>query len=135
MRVFARLVGDSDRNLGNVLIDAEWKAWMIDFTRAFRRNTTVLAADLTRCDRALLQRLRTLTAEQVAATKPYVGPREIAAMMARRDQTVAIFDKLIAERGEHRCCTDRLGRATALVSAAPAHFLSNLSGPRREDGG
>ena len=36
MRVFAALVGDSDRNLGNVLITNDWKLWMIDFTRAFR---------------------------------------------------------------------------------------------------
>ena len=102
MRVFAQLVADTDRNLGNLLIDAEWKVWMIDFTRAFRRTKTVLApADLTKCDRELLQKLRTLTAEQVAtATKPYVGPPEIAALMARRDQIVGIFDRLIAEKGE-----------------------------------
>jgi hypothetical protein len=102
MRVFAQLVADTDRNLGNLLIDAEWKVWMIDFTRAFRRSKTVLApADLTKCDRELLQKLRTLTAEQVAtATKPYVGPPEIAGLMARRDQIVGIFDRLIAEKGE-----------------------------------
>ena len=102
MRVFAQLVADSDRNLGNVLIDADWKTWMIDFTRAFRRSKTVLApADLARCDRSVLQRIRALTAEQVAAaTKPYVGPIEIDALMARRDQIVGIFDKLIAEKGE-----------------------------------
>jgi hypothetical protein len=95
MRVFAQLVADTDRNLGNLLIDAEWKAWMIDVTRAFRRSKTVLApADLTKCDRELLQKLRTLTAEQVAAaTKPYVGLPEIAALMARREQIVGIFDR------------------------------------------
>jgi hypothetical protein len=102
MRVFAQLVADTDRNLGNLLIDAEWKAWMIDFTRAFRKSKTVLApADLTKCDREVLQKLRTLTAEQVAAaTKPYVGPLEIAALMGRRDQIVGIFDRLITEKGE-----------------------------------
>ncbi len=102
MRVFAQLVADSDRNVGNVLIDAEWKAWMIDFTRAFRRSKTVLAsADLTKCDRGLLEKIRLLTADRVAAaTKPYLGPIEIDALMARRDQIVSIFEKLIAEKGE-----------------------------------
>ena len=38
MRVFTALVADTDRNLGNVLISADWKLWMIDFTRAFRRT-------------------------------------------------------------------------------------------------
>jgi hypothetical protein len=129
MRVFAQLVADSDRNLGNLLIDAEWKAWMIDFTRAFRRSKTVLApGDLTKCDRSLLQKLRTLTAEQVAAaTKPYVGPPEIAALMARRDQIVGIFDRLIAETANRKCCTDPLscqtGLSTDLVQAADVRVI------------
>jgi hypothetical protein len=59
MRVSAQLVADSDRNVGNVLIDAEWKAWMIDFTRAFRRSKTVLTpVDLTKWDRGLVQKIR-----------------------------------------------------------------------------
>ena len=64
-------------------------------------KTVLAAADLTKCDREVLQKLRTLTAEQVAAaTKPYVGPLEIAALMARREQIVGIFDRLITEKGE-----------------------------------
>jgi hypothetical protein len=102
MRVFTQLVADSDRNVGNVLITNEWKLWMIDFTRAFRRTRQLLApGDLTGCDRRLLARLRELTkAELVAATTPYVGESEIAALMARRDAIVAQFEKLVAEKGE-----------------------------------
>jgi hypothetical protein len=72
MRVFSQLVADTDRNVGNILIGTDWKLWMIDFTRAFRRHKTVLApGDLTHCDRGLLEKLRGLTAEQVAAaTRP-----------------------------------------------------------------
>ena len=33
MYVFAQLVYDTDRNHGNALYDADWKLWMIDFTR------------------------------------------------------------------------------------------------------
>ena len=68
MRVFTQLVADTDRNVGNVLIRRDWKLWMIDFTRAFRRMTTLMApGDLTRCDRALLERLRALTKDTVTA--------------------------------------------------------------------
>jgi hypothetical protein len=104
MRVFAHLVADTDRNTGNVLIDPNWKIWMIDFTRAFRRTRTLQAtADLQKCDRRLLAKLRELTPERVAATtKPYIGGAEIDAMMVRRDAIVAVFEKLIAERGEDR---------------------------------
>jgi hypothetical protein len=104
MRVFAQLVADTDRNLGNVLIGPDWKLWMIDFTRAFRRSRTLLApGDLQRCDRKVLARLRELTAQSVEAkTASSIGRAEIDALMARRDAIVAIFDKLIAERGEAR---------------------------------
>jgi hypothetical protein len=102
MRVFAQLVADTDRNAGNALIDQDWKLWMIDFTRAFRHTKTLLnPAELKRCDRRLLDALRGLTAAQIGtATKPYLQDAEIEPILARRDQIVAIFDKLVAENGE-----------------------------------
>jgi hypothetical protein len=104
MRVFAQLVADTDRNLGNVLIDRDWKLWMIDFTRAFRRTRTLLApGDLQRCDRQLLARLRELTPQRVEAqTASLIGRAEIEPLMARRDAIVATIEKLVAERGEDR---------------------------------
>ncbi len=36
MRLFASLVHDTDRNLGNVLVSPMWRVIMLDFTRAFR---------------------------------------------------------------------------------------------------
>jgi hypothetical protein len=102
MRVFTQLVADTDRNVGNILIDRNWRLWMIDFTRAFRHNKTLLSdKDLKKCDRQLLEKLRALTADQVAgATKPYLTSAEIAPLMSRRDLIVAWFDKLAAEKGE-----------------------------------
>jgi len=104
MRLFAHLVGDTDRNTGNILIGSDWKIWMIDFTRAFRHTRTLSAAtDLQKCDRQLLAKLRELTPETVAAaTKPYIGGAEIDALIARRDAIVALFENLIRERGEER---------------------------------
>jgi len=101
MRVFAALVGDSDRNLGNVLITGDWKLWMIDFTRAFRLWPELrYPADLSQIDRALLARLRALDAEQVrAATAHCLSPFEAAAVMKRRDALVAHFDRLVKEKG------------------------------------
>jgi hypothetical protein len=102
MRVFMQLVADTDRNVGNLLIDADWKLWMIDFTRAFRRTKSVLSdKDLKKCDRELLAKLRALTPEQVAAaTKPYLTKAEIVPLLARRDQIVKLFDALAARNGE-----------------------------------
>jgi hypothetical protein len=102
MRVFSQLVADTDRNVGNILIDADWNLWMIDFTRAFRRGRTLLTpGDLKKCDRQLLAKLRGLTAEDVAAaTRPYIAGAEIEALLIRRDLIVALFDKLVAEKGD-----------------------------------
>jgi hypothetical protein len=102
MRVFTALVADTDRNLGNVLISADWKLWMIDFTRAFRRTHQVIAPEnLTRCDRQLLAALRALQQKDVEArTKPYLGRGEVEGLMARRDQIVTLFEKRVAEKGE-----------------------------------
>lgn len=104
MKVFAQLVGDTDRNLGNILIGPDWKLWMIDFTRAFRRTHKLLnVSNLQRCDRHLLDRLRGLTKEAVAQkTKPYIGGPEVDALLARRDLIIARFEQLVTERGESR---------------------------------
>lgn len=102
LRVFAQLVYDTDRNVGNVLVTRDWRIWMIDFTRAFRRTPGLEnARDLMRCDRHLLQRLRQLSrAEVEAAAGKHLTRDEIDALMARRDLIVAHFERLIAERGE-----------------------------------
>ena len=102
LRVFSQLVYDTDRNLGNLLITRDWRLWMIDFTRAFRRLPR-LESDrvLVRCDRQLLQRLRQLTRADVErAVGDHLATQEISAVMARRDLIVAHFERLIAERGE-----------------------------------
>ena len=102
LRVFSQLVYDTDRNVGNLLITRDWRLWMIDFTRAFRR-TEGLESDkgLVQCDRQLLQRLRQLSRGDVeAAVGRHLTRQEIDAVMARRDLIVAHFERLIAERGE-----------------------------------
>jgi hypothetical protein len=102
MRVFSQLVYDTDRNLGNVLISANWHLWMIDFSRAFRiYNTLEDPKNLVKCERKLLQNLRQLKAGDVeAATKKWLSVLEIKGIMARRDKIVALFDKMIATKGE-----------------------------------
>lgn len=102
MEVFAQLVRDTDRNKGNVLYTKTWQLVMLDFSRAFRLQPELRNPEsLVVCDRALLARLRTLKAAEVArAADPYLSAPEVDAIMARRDRIVARFDRLIAERGE-----------------------------------
>jgi hypothetical protein len=103
-RIFAELVFDTDQNLTNVLISEDWRLWMIDFTRAFRLHKdlferTHITDSL--CERHLLERLRKLDRDELTEkTKGYLGKPEIDGVMARRDKIVAIYEDLIAKKGE-----------------------------------
>lgn len=104
VRVFDQLVDDTDANLTNVLIGEDWKIWRVDFTRAFRSQKDLKdpQANLVRCNRQLLEKLKTLDAKEVAEkTKHYLDKDDVKAVMARRDKIVEYFQKLIAEKGEN----------------------------------
>ena len=102
IRVFDQLVYDKDPNLTNVLIGPNWEIWRIDFTRAFRLSKDLRApAELVRCDRKLLEKLKALDGNELASkTKHYLNKDELKAVMVRRDKIVAHFQQLIAERGD-----------------------------------
>ena len=102
LRVFDELIQNRDRNPGNLLWTADWKMWMIDHTRAFRLQSTLLNPQaLQRCERTLLDRMRGLTAAAVTeAMGDTLLQVEIDALMARRDALVGLFDDRIAQQGE-----------------------------------
>ena len=104
VRVFDQLVADTDANLTNVLIGPDWKIYRVDFSRAFRLSKDLNRPDdLVQCDRKLLEKLKALDANEVAAkTKHYLTKDELKAVMARRDKIVDRFQKLIAEKGENQ---------------------------------
>jgi len=103
LRVFYQLVYDKDRNATNVLIDKNWKIYMIDFSRAFRLHKELpKQEDLVVCSRPLLEKLRQLDPDEVKrALKSYLDKGQIEALMARRDKIVAHFDELINQKGEN----------------------------------
>ncbi len=103
VRVLDQLVYDNDPNLTNVLIGENWKIWRVDFTRAFRLSKDLRdPKDVEHCDRQLLEKLKALDGNELAAkTKGYLTKDEVKAVMARRDKIVALLQKLIAEKGEN----------------------------------
>jgi hypothetical protein len=100
--VFINLIYNTDPNRGNFLTDRNFDVWMIDFTRAFRRQKKLRdAAVLKKCDRKLLAGLRALDPAAVnQQLSRYVLKPEIAGLLARRDLIVKHFDELIAAQGE-----------------------------------
>lgn len=100
-RVFDELVYDNDPNLGNFLIDKNWKLWMVDKSRAFRLRTDLREPkNLVKCDRGLLEALRKLDeVSLMQEMKGYLTKGEIKALLARRDKIVKFFDAEVAKKG------------------------------------
>jgi hypothetical protein len=109
-RIFAELVCDTDPNLTNLLISADWHIWMIDFSRAFRMQKELLDPRniiQSKCARQLLEKMRKLDMKELTVkTGKYLTPDEIKGVMARRDKIVAIYTDLIAKKGENEVLYD-----------------------------
>ncbi len=104
MRVFDNLIYNTDRNQGNILYDGDWKLWLIDHTRAFRREKELRNPKLiVKCGRKLWEKLKSLDGETVRERlKKFLRSSQIKALMRRRDMLVEHIQKLIEERGESK---------------------------------
>ena len=98
VRLFDQLIGNVDRNLGNLMITNDWNIWMIDHTRAFRTNTKLKTPrNIARCERQVFARLKQLDKESVkAAVGSTLQTFEIDSLLKRRDEIVDMIEK----RGE-----------------------------------
>jgi hypothetical protein len=111
MLVFDNLIGNVDRNLGNILIDRSWRLWFIDHTRSFISTAALLNPEtLNRCERGLYDALEQLDEAQLRRElSPFLTGAEIDAMLARRE---LILDRLQQE-------VDRLGESVVLFELRP----------------
>jgi len=103
MYVFDSIIGNVDRNLGNVLYDEKWNHWLIDHSRSFPRNADkMIYLDVIHwCSRTMYETLRDFDRDILRERlSPPLGPQEIDAILERRDKVLARLDALIAERGE-----------------------------------
>ncbi len=102
VRVFDQLIYNTDRNLGNLVIDNSWELHMIDHTRAFRTHKQLKSErDLLRCDRQLFKALQVLNAATLQEElRPYLTNNEIEAVLNRRDRIVKIFEAKAEDQGD-----------------------------------
>ena len=108
MHVFDGLIYNTDRNPGNILFDKDWKLWLIDHTRAFRRHEEVQNPQyILRVERKMWERLQGLNPGEVRQRlSPYLRSLEIDSLLKRREKLIELIQKLIAERGENRVLFD-----------------------------
>ncbi|MCP4200791.1 MAG: hypothetical protein GY769_02505 [bacterium] len=102
MWVFDNLIGNTDRNQGNMLHDSRGEFWWIDHTRSFGSSKQLLSpAKMRRCSRSLLEAIRDLDEEETRdRLRPYISSFEIKALFARREKLLEYLDEQIASRGE-----------------------------------
>ncbi len=102
MDIFDNLISNDDRNLGNMLIDSDWKLWMIDHTRAFRRNRELGNPDKIKfCPKVLWERLQKLDKEFLQTEMSGILVRaELQGLLERCDRMLEFLQKLIDQRGE-----------------------------------
>lgn len=103
MQVFDNLVANRDSNLGNHLIDYNWRHWFIDCSRCFGTTKELYypLENITHCERGLWDALKTLD-ENVIRSKmgPYLSRPEINALLKRHEKLKEHFQDLIDARGE-----------------------------------
>ena len=110
-----------DRNLGNLLIDKDWRIWMIDHTRGFKifKDLKNAAESRPRCEKDLLTALRRLQKAQLQpATKEVLAESQVDAILARRDLIVRFYDEKVAALGEGAVLYDLPDRMAVVTAAA-----------------
>jgi hypothetical protein len=102
MKMFDCLVGNTDRNKGNMLIDEAWNLYLIDHSRGFVKARRLPNASVFQnVDRALWQRMLTL---DEATLKEHLGQwldgAQIRSILERRDAMKKHIDALVAKHGD-----------------------------------
>ena len=96
-QMFDNLIGNLDPNQGNWLVDPAWNLILIDHTRAFTTDKTLVHKKFNYIDGPLWEKMQALTLEALTASLGgWVGQGELKAVLERRDRMKAEFDKQIS---------------------------------------
>ena len=99
-KMFDNLIENKDPNLGNWLKDPAWNLLLIDHSRSFGRGKKMIHT-LRRVDADLWERIQKLDEPTLtAALKNWITPKQIKAIVARRDTMGKVIEGLVADKGE-----------------------------------
>jgi hypothetical protein len=102
MKMLDLLIGNIDRNQGNLIYDSDWHLMLIDHSRAFINKKDLKGiAELGSADRALWEKMQALTFESLkAGLGEWVNDNELKAIIIRRDLMAKAIEQLVAKKGE-----------------------------------
>jgi hypothetical protein len=99
MKMFDDLIGNPDRNRGNLLVDDAWNLFLIDHSRAFIDDPS-LPQVIDLVDTDLWTRIAALDEQTLQrALGAWLTASQINAMLARRDRLAATIDGLVKKNG------------------------------------
>jgi hypothetical protein len=100
MKMFDNLIGNIDRNAGNLLVDADWNLFLIDHSRAFVSETR-LKAEMVRIDPEIWTRMVALDEPTLmTALGEWLDRGAIRALLKRRDAMKQVVDTLLKTKSE-----------------------------------
>lgn len=112
-QAFDNLIGNIDRHMGNVLITEDWRAILIDHSRAFRTegqyNRQLLFRDLSEDQDFIMKELPLALVEKIKVLDfdlikqivgEYLTKEEIKEMIGRRDLLIEYVNRRIEKYGE-----------------------------------
>jgi hypothetical protein len=100
MKMLDDLIGNSDRNKGNLLVDDEWHLFLIDHSRAFVTDVK-LPQELQNIDRRLWERMEGLDEPTLKTSLgQWLDNRQIQALLRRRDAMKKKINALVAKLGD-----------------------------------
>ncbi|MGE0122975.1 MAG: hypothetical protein AB7U25_08550 [Vicinamibacterales bacterium] len=101
MKLFDQLIGNIDRNQGNLIYDSDWHLFLIDHSRAFTSRKSVDGiAPLVTVDAETWRRIEALTREDVdRALGAWLSKSEQDAIFARREKMQQAVAKLVKDKG------------------------------------
>ena len=99
MLVFDNLIGNPDRNAGNILVGPPGELILIDHSRAFLTSRD-LPNQVERVDAELWERILALTKEDLTRVLgPWIDAGAIGAILERRTRMISAVDRLVARKG------------------------------------
>lgn len=111
MHIFDALIDNDDRTQENMLIDKNWKLWLIDHTRSFRIRKNPSNLELIQyCEDRLWERLNGSSDEEIRdRLRTVLKPSEIKSLLIRKERIVRHIQGLIDERGKARVLLTHTG--------------------------
>jgi len=100
MKMFDNLIGNPDRNAGNLMVDDAWNLFLIDHSRAFV-GTNALPFKMEHVDRPFWDRMLALDEPALAgALGKWLDKSTIRAILSRRDKMKSTIDALVKKNRE-----------------------------------